>query len=256
MRTSGVMPTFLFLAMSTFIAAMPGCAANTYKTGDPTSNTDIRGGIRDSRLASEVVVDAARINESTGAKIAHVAVRDIETCTITSKDIDDVAQKLVADIINSLIIEIFSVDKKGNENIVISLMSFKNKTEEPGWAPNDGKGRELFIAMEEQFEKNNLYFKQELDPNMPGYLQEWDQVIQKRSIDPSFYGGGDDKDDDFYHALDKPAPRKLVLGLQLEVLKITNSNSQDQILEFKFIARIINKKTNKTLCVATEKVQK
>jgi len=182
--------------------------------------------------------------------------RNIAERTITSEEIDQVAQKLVADIINSLIIEVFSVDKKSNENIVISLMLFKNNTDELGWTPNGDKGRELFIAVEEQFAKNNLYFRQELDPNMPGYLQEWDQVIQKNSIDPNFYGGGDDKDDGFYRPLDKPAPRKLVLGLELEVLKITNSNPQNQILEFKFIARIINKKTNKTLCVATEKVQK
>ena len=189
-----------------------------------------------------------------GAKAA--SPRNIAERTITSEEIDHVAQKLVTDIINSLIIEVFSVDKKGNENIVISLMLFKNNTDELGWTPNGDKGRELFIAVEEQFAKNNLYFRQELDPNVPGYLQEWDQVIQKRSIDPSFYGGGDDKDDGFYRPLDKPAPRKLVLGLELEVLKITNSNPQNQTLEFKFIARIINKKTNKTLCVATEKVQK
>ena len=170
---------------------------------------------------------------------------------ITLRDINEVATKLVADIINSLIIEVFSVDKKGNKNIVMSLMSIKNNTDEPGWAPNGGKGRALFLAVEEQFAKHNLRFKQELNPNMPDYLQEGDQVIQKNSIDPNFYGGGDYKDDDFYRALGK-----LVLGLELEVLKITNSNPQDQILEFKFIARIINKKTNKTLCVATEKVQK
>ena len=170
---------------------------------------------------------------------------------ITLRDINEVATKLVADIINSLIIEVFSVDKKGNENIVMSLMSIKNNTDEPGWAPNGGKGRALFVAVEEQFAKHNLRFKQELNPNMPDYLQEGDQVIQKNSIDPNFYGGGDYKDDDFYRALGK-----LVLGLELEVLKKTNSNPQNQILEFKFIARIINKKTNKTLCVATEKVQK
>ncbi|MSR34926.1 MAG: hypothetical protein EXS12_09075 [Phycisphaerales bacterium] len=189
-----------------------------------------------------------------GAKAA--SPRNIAERTITSEEIDQVAQKLVADIINSLIIEVFSVDKKGNENIVISLMLFKNNTDELGWTPNGDKGRELFIAVEKQFAKNNLYFRQELDPNMPGYLQEWDQVIQKRSIDPSFYGGGDDKDDGFYRPLDKPAPRKLVLGLELEVLEITNSNPENHILEYKFIARIINEKTNKTLCVATEKVQK
>ena len=170
---------------------------------------------------------------------------------ITLRDINEVATKLVADIINSLIIEVFSVDKKGNKNIVMSLMSIKNNTDEPGWAPNGGKGRALFLAVEEQFAKHNLRFKQELNPNMPDYLQEGDQVIQKNSIDPNFYGGGDYKDDDFYRALGK-----LVLGLELEVLKITNSNPENHILEYKFIARIINKKTNKTLCVATEKVQK
>lgn len=170
---------------------------------------------------------------------------------ITWRDINEVATKLVADIINSLIIEVFSVDKKGNKNIVMSLMSIKNNTDEPGWAPNGGKGRALFLAVEEQFAKHNLRFKQELNPNMPDYLQEGDQVIQKNSIDPNFYGGGDYKDDDFYRALGK-----LVLGLELEVLKITNSNPENHILEYKFIARIINKKTNKTLCVATEKVQK
>lgn len=170
---------------------------------------------------------------------------------ITLRDINEVATKLVADIINSLIIEVFSVDKKGNENIVISLMLFKNNTDELGWAPNGGKGRALFVAVEEQFAKHNLRFKQELNPNMPDYLQEGDQVIQKNSIDPNFYGGGDYKDDDFYRALGK-----LVLGLELEVLEITNSSPENHILEYKFIARIINKKTNKTLCVATEKVQK
>ena len=138
---------------------------------------------------------------------------------ITWRDINEVATKLVADIINSLIIEVFSVDKKGNKNIVMSLMSIKNNTDEPGWAPNGGKGRALFLAVEEQFAKHNLRFKQELNPNMPDYLQEGDQVIQKNSIDPNFYGGGDYKDDDFYRALGK-----LVLGLELEVLKITNSN--------------------------------
>lgn len=170
---------------------------------------------------------------------------------ITHRDINEVATKLVADIINSLIIEVFSVDKKGNKNIVMSLMSIKNNTDEPGWAPNGGKGRALFLAVEEQFAKHNLRFKQELNPNMPDYLQEGDQVIQKNSIDPNFYGGGDYKDDDFYRALGK-----LVLGLELEVLEITNSNPENHILEYKFIARIINKKTNKTLCIATEKVQK
>ena len=112
--------------------------------------------------------------------------------------------------------------------------------------------REFFIAVEAQFAKNNLYFRQELDPSMPNYIKEMDEV----SPEPSFDRGFSNYDQSGLK-LDRPSPKEeLVLGLELEVLEITNSNPENHILEYKFIARIINEKTNKTLCIATEKVQK
>ena len=82
-RTSAAILTILFLVMSAFIAAMPGCAVNTYETGGPTSNVDLRRVIRDSGLASDVVVDAARIDERSGAKVAQVTVRNAGSSTRT-----------------------------------------------------------------------------------------------------------------------------------------------------------------------------
>jgi len=172
---------------------------------------------------------------------------------ITSQEIEAVAQGLVA---TSLQSPGFSevaqgAAVRGNE-ITISLMSFTNHTADLSWSGRSGRIRELFIAIEEQFAKNNLYFRKESDPNLPDYINGMDQVSPEPSTDRGFSNY-----DQSGLKLDRPSPKeKLVLGLELEVFQITNSTPQDQILEFKFIARIINKKTNKTLCVATEKVQK
>ena len=80
-RTSAAILTILFLAISSFVAAMPGCAVNTYETGGPTSNVDLRRVIRDSGLASDVVVDAARIDERAGSKLGQITVRNAGSST-------------------------------------------------------------------------------------------------------------------------------------------------------------------------------
>ena len=82
-RTSAAILTILFLAISSFIAAISGCAVNTYETGGPTSNVDLQRVIRDSGLASDVVVDAARIDERSGAKVAQVTARNAGSSTRT-----------------------------------------------------------------------------------------------------------------------------------------------------------------------------
>ena len=172
---------------------------------------------------------------------------------ITSQDLDEVAQKLVATSLKSQgFLEVAQGETARGNQVTISLMRFTNHTVDPRWSGRNGRMREFFIAVEAQFAKNNLYFRQELDPSMPNYIKEMDEV----SPEPSFDRGFSNYDQSGLK-LDRPSPKEeLVLGLELEVLEITNSNPENHILEYKFIARIINEKTNKTLCIATEKVQK
>ena len=172
---------------------------------------------------------------------------------ITSQDLDEIAQKLVATSLKSQgFLEVAQGETARGNQVTISLMRFTNHTVDPRWSGRNGRMREFFIAVEAQFAKNNLYFRQELDPSMPNYIKKIDEV----SPEPSFDRGFSNYDQSGLK-LDRPSPKEeLVLGLELEVLEITNSNPENHILEYKFIARIINEKTNKTLCIATEKVQK
>lgn len=57
-----------------FLAA---CGANAYATGGPASNVDLsRRVVRDSALAGDIQIDAARINSANRSKVAQLTVRN------------------------------------------------------------------------------------------------------------------------------------------------------------------------------------
>ena len=54
-----------------------GCGTNTYSTRDPASNVDlVRRVVRDPGLASDIQVEAARINDASASKVAQVTIRN------------------------------------------------------------------------------------------------------------------------------------------------------------------------------------
>jgi uncharacterized protein YcfL len=54
-----------------------GCGTNTYSTRDPSANVDlVRRVVRDPGLASDVQIEAARINDANSSKVAQITVRN------------------------------------------------------------------------------------------------------------------------------------------------------------------------------------
>ena len=62
------------VAAASFIA---GCGANSYSTGGPVSNVELQRRVtRDPGLASDIQIDAARINTANRSKVAQLSVRN------------------------------------------------------------------------------------------------------------------------------------------------------------------------------------
>lgn len=71
------MKTYLLPLALLCLAPLASCGANTYSTGEPGSNVDLqRRVIRDSALASDVQITAARVNKSAGNAIGQVTVQN------------------------------------------------------------------------------------------------------------------------------------------------------------------------------------
>jgi uncharacterized protein YcfL len=67
----------LRIATALAAALAGGCGANTYSTGEPGSNVDLqRRVIRDSALASDVRITAARMNKAAGNAVGQVTVQN------------------------------------------------------------------------------------------------------------------------------------------------------------------------------------
>lgn len=65
------------LASAAACCAAVGCGTNAYSTGGPTSNVDlVRRVTRDPGLASDIQIDAARINAAGSSKVAQLTVRN------------------------------------------------------------------------------------------------------------------------------------------------------------------------------------
>jgi len=61
----------------TIAALCCGCGANVYSTNEPRSNIDlVRRVVRDPALASDIQIDAARINTANRSKVAQLTVRN------------------------------------------------------------------------------------------------------------------------------------------------------------------------------------
>jgi len=66
-------------ALGSAIAAFAsiGCGTNTYSTREPVSNVDlVRRVVRDPGLASDVQIEAARLNAANTSRIAQLTVRN------------------------------------------------------------------------------------------------------------------------------------------------------------------------------------
>jgi uncharacterized protein YcfL len=71
------MKTALSLVVLLCVAHLASCGANTYSTGEPGSNVDLqRRVIRDSALASDVRITAARMNKAAGNAVGQVTVQN------------------------------------------------------------------------------------------------------------------------------------------------------------------------------------
>lgn len=69
--------TLRALTAAALLVALSGCGTNTYSTGEPTSNVDLqRRVVRDPGLASDVKIEAARINTANRSKVAQLSVRN------------------------------------------------------------------------------------------------------------------------------------------------------------------------------------
>jgi uncharacterized protein YcfL len=71
------MKAIIPIALVASMALQFGCGANTYSTGEPGSNVDLqRRVIRDSALASDVKITAARLNNAAGNAVGQVTVQN------------------------------------------------------------------------------------------------------------------------------------------------------------------------------------
>jgi uncharacterized protein YcfL len=68
--------TFASLPVFALSVILSGCAVNTYSTGGPTSNVGLERVVRDPGLASDVQIDAARIDVRAGNKAAQLTLRN------------------------------------------------------------------------------------------------------------------------------------------------------------------------------------
>jgi uncharacterized protein YcfL len=63
-------------------ASIAACSAvNTYSTGGPTSNVDLRRVVRDSNLASDIVIEAAKSSMVGRNRVAQLTVRNAGSST-------------------------------------------------------------------------------------------------------------------------------------------------------------------------------
>lgn len=75
MQTMKAVITLIACTAACWSAA--GCGTNAYSTGGPTSNVDlVRRVTRDPGLASDIQIDAARINAAGASKVAQLTVRN------------------------------------------------------------------------------------------------------------------------------------------------------------------------------------
>ena len=68
--------TFASLPVFALSVILSGCAVNTYSTGGPTSNVGLERVVRDPGLASDVQIDAARIDNRGGSKLGQLTLRN------------------------------------------------------------------------------------------------------------------------------------------------------------------------------------
>ncbi len=60
----------------TLLVIMAGCAVNTYSSGGPISNIGLERVVRDPGLASDIKIDAARIDDRGGSKLGQLTLRN------------------------------------------------------------------------------------------------------------------------------------------------------------------------------------
>ncbi len=65
-----------FVALTVLSSVIAGCAVNTYSTGGPRSNVGLERVLRDPGLASDIKVDAARIDNRAGNQLAQLTLRN------------------------------------------------------------------------------------------------------------------------------------------------------------------------------------
>ena len=68
--------TFASLPVFALSVILSGCAVNTYSTGGPTSNVGLERVVRDPGLASDIKIDAARIDNRSGSKLGQLTLRN------------------------------------------------------------------------------------------------------------------------------------------------------------------------------------
>lgn len=68
--------TFASLPVFALSVILSGCAVNTYSTGGPTSNVGLERVVRDPGLASDIKIDAARIDNRGGSKLGQLTLRN------------------------------------------------------------------------------------------------------------------------------------------------------------------------------------
>ena len=60
-----------------------GCGVNTYQTGGPVSNVELKRCVRDSGLSQDIQIDAARLVDRSGSKLAQLTIRNAGGSTRT-----------------------------------------------------------------------------------------------------------------------------------------------------------------------------
>ncbi len=67
---------FVMLTSLPLSASLGGCAVNTYSSGGPVSNIGLERVVRDQGLASDIKIDAARIDIRGGNRVAQLTLRN------------------------------------------------------------------------------------------------------------------------------------------------------------------------------------
>ena len=172
-------------------------------------------------------------------------------------DINNASKKIVDEMIQDpRFLEYQSKDKKNGIQTVVFMCEYVNQSGDTRMDETEGSFQILFSALEEQFLKYNVPFRQDLDSgNSAGALKHpitsrasGIEAVDKQDSDPRY--------DPKSGKVTTSAALKAVLGLQLELTRLDTTDGKSAQFCFVLRARLIDGETKVTLVSKKVEFQK